>query len=72
MSSSIHAPGRRLSPHAEITASKAVSTRMWNRPQDRRRERETRSPSRGSTPRGSGDHQAIRPGSRGMGNSPAR
>ena len=60
-----------------MTSSKAVSTRTSVRRTDARNERETRSPSSGSTPRSTGDHHSIVPsrpadGSAGIGNSPRR
>ena len=57
------------------TSSYAVSTRISNRRQAARSDRLTRSPSSGSTPRGSGDHHPIGPRrwpTTGIGNSPAR
>ena len=59
MSPSIHPPERRGSAQAATTSSKAVSTRISNRRADLRSDLVTRSPESGSTPRSSGDHQAI-------------
>ncbi len=56
-------PPGRGSAQARMTASKAVSLRMVNLPlrATRRRERRTRKPSRGKTPRGSGLNHWICP-----------
>ena len=53
---SIQPCGRLGSAHPRITSSNAVSTRISKRRCDRRNERLTCIPSRGMTPRGSGDH----------------
>ncbi len=59
MSSSIQPPVRSGSAQPATTSANAVSTRSSKWWADCRIERLTRSPSSGSTPRGSGDHHAI-------------
>ena len=71
---SIQPSGRSGSAQPATTSSNALSTRISKCLQDWRSERETRIPSRGSTPRRAGDHQCIgscRPGP-GIGNMPER
>ena len=57
MSPSIQPPLRAGSAQPATTSSKAESIRISKRADDCRSERLTRSPSSGSTPRCSGDHQ---------------
>ena len=63
MKSSVIQPSSRDgSAQARITLSKHVLTLISNRRALWRIDRVTRRPSRGMMPRGSGDHQPIRPG----------
>ena len=52
----IHPSGRSLRPHSATTSSKAVSMRISKSRADLRSERDTRSPSSGSTPRSTGEN----------------
>src|SRR6266511_2383767 len=60
-SSSIQPCGRLGCAHSRITSSNAVSTVISNRRRERRNDLLSRNASRGTIPRGSGDHHATGP-----------
>jgi hypothetical protein len=80
MSSSIQAPGRRLSPQAVMTSENAVLIRMSKRLHDLRSDLDMTNPDpvpepapvSGMIPLGLGAHQAIIPLRAGIGNTPFR
>ena len=74
MSSVIHVPSPGRTPHARMTSPNAASAVTRNFPDRsvRANDRETCKPSKGMTPRGSGDHQRTGSPALNHGNTPAR